>query len=206
MRGVVPVEALKGSSHGVLLSSADGRVCFCNPAAARLLGTATVLAEGRPCWTVGRFETPDGEPFCGPDCPIRHQARTGRLGPLDRVVLRTRGPHPTDVELLTFLLEQPPGGRQDALHLLLPARPPDVLWRDPREAARGDDVVVLPSRISAREMEVLHLLARGLKTASIATVLHISPVTVRTHVQRILKKLGLHRRLEAVLAFLAQSH
>ncbi len=206
MVGAVPVEALRGSAHGVLLSSADGRVCFCNAAAARLLGTASLVAEGRPCWTVGRLETLDGDPFCGPDCPIRRHGRAGRLGELDRVVLRTRPPDSTDVELITFLVEQPSRERLAALHILLPVLPAEAFWADSRNAAGPDDVELLPSRISAREMEVLHLLARGLKTAAIASTLRISPVTVRTHVQRILKKLGLHRRLEAVLALLGRSH
>ena len=52
--------------------------------------------------------------------------------------------------------------------------------------------------LSAREREVLEQLATGQSTAEIASVLHISPVTVRNHIQRILPKLGAHSRLEAV--------
>lgn len=53
------------------------------------------------------------------------------------------------------------------------------------------------SELSAREREVLALLARGKKTADIAEELVISPETARTHAQNILAKLGLHSRLEA---------
>ena len=52
--------------------------------------------------------------------------------------------------------------------------------------------------LSAREREVLAHLAAGVSTEEIAGMLHISPVTVRNHVQRILGKLGAHSRLEAV--------
>jgi len=52
--------------------------------------------------------------------------------------------------------------------------------------------------LSAREREVLAQLAAGSSTDDIANSLHISPVTVRNHVQRILPKLGARSRLEAV--------
>jgi DNA-binding NarL/FixJ family response regulator len=51
--------------------------------------------------------------------------------------------------------------------------------------------------LSPREREVLALLARGAKTSAIAEALFISPETVRTHIQNILTKLGVHSRLEA---------
>ena len=54
--------------------------------------------------------------------------------------------------------------------------------------------------LSAREREVLSALAAGQSTDDVATALHISPVTVRNHVQRILAKLGTRSRLEAVAA------
>ena len=46
------------------------------------------------------------------------------------------------------------------------------------------------SALSAREREVLALLAAGQSTEGIAGALHISPVTVRNHVQRILSEVG----------------
>ncbi len=58
-----------------------------------------------------------------------------------------------------------------------------------------------PSReavLSERELEVLKLLAKGQTTADIAKGLFISPTTVNNHVQRILKKLHAHTRLEAI--------
>jgi two-component system nitrate/nitrite response regulator NarL len=52
-------------------------------------------------------------------------------------------------------------------------------------------------RLSLRERQVLGLLGQGWSNESIASVLYISPHTVRTHVQNILEKLDLHSRLEA---------
>jgi DNA-binding NarL/FixJ family response regulator len=52
-------------------------------------------------------------------------------------------------------------------------------------------------RLSLREREVLALLGQGWSNESIGNRLFISPHTVRTHIQNILEKLGVHSRLEA---------
>jgi DNA-binding NarL/FixJ family response regulator len=52
--------------------------------------------------------------------------------------------------------------------------------------------------LTSREREVLKLLARGLTQAEIAQELFISPKTVAGHIQRILTKLGVHSRAQAV--------
>ena len=53
-------------------------------------------------------------------------------------------------------------------------------------------------RLTPREREVLGLLVDGLDDVRIADRLVISPETVRTHVQRILRKLEVHSRVEAI--------
>jgi two-component system, NarL family, nitrate/nitrite response regulator NarL len=52
-------------------------------------------------------------------------------------------------------------------------------------------------RLSLRECEVLALLGQGWSNELIGSRLFISPHTVRTHIQNILEKLGMHSRLEA---------
>jgi DNA-binding NarL/FixJ family response regulator len=57
----------------------------------------------------------------------------------------------------------------------------------------------IPSRLTRREQEVLGLLADGLEQDDIARRLFISPKTVAKHIERILSKLGVHSRAQAVV-------
>lgn len=59
------------------------------------------------------------------------------------------------------------------------------------------DVRRLAAYLTHREVETLGLLVAGADTATIARQLNVSTTTVRSHIQAVLTKLGVHSRLEA---------
>ncbi|MEO8220842.1 MAG: LuxR C-terminal-related transcriptional regulator [Specibacter sp.] len=63
-----------------------------------------------------------------------------------------------------------------------------------------------PGRLTARGAEVLHAMAQGLSNDGIGQNLFLSEVTVKTHVSRILAKLELDNRVQAVLLFRDAQH
>jgi DNA-binding NarL/FixJ family response regulator len=87
--------------------------------------------------------------------------------------------------------------RGDAL--LDPSITRAVIEEVARRPRRRDDLARKLDELTARELEVLRLLARGLSNAEIAAELVVGDSTVKTHVSRILQKLDLRDRVQAVI-------
>jgi DNA-binding NarL/FixJ family response regulator len=80
---------------------------------------------------------------------------------------------------------------------------PSITKRLIQEFARASPATPEPPKgldeLTARELEVFKLVARGLSNAEIAQELIVSETTVKTHVARVLMKLGLRDRVQAVV-------
>ena len=87
--------------------------------------------------------------------------------------------------------------RGDAL--LDPSITRAVIEQYARAPRRRDDLTRRLDELTAREREVLGLLARGLSNAEIAAELVVGDGTVKTHVARVLQKLDLRDRVQAVV-------
>jgi DNA-binding NarL/FixJ family response regulator len=80
---------------------------------------------------------------------------------------------------------------------------PSITKRLIQEFAQASPAAAAPPKgldeLTARELEVFKLVARGLSNAEIAEALVVSETTVKTHVARVLMKLSLRDRVQAVV-------
>jgi DNA-binding NarL/FixJ family response regulator len=83
--------------------------------------------------------------------------------------------------------------------LLAPSVTRRLLARFATTLPVGDHTSEALAQLTARETEVLRLLAGGLSNAEIAMELVISEATIKTHISSVLRKLGLRDRVQAVI-------
>jgi DNA-binding NarL/FixJ family response regulator len=141
----------------------------------------------------------------------------GQAEPTTRVLLLTedarlapsRAPHPgghagmtraVSARELAEAIRAVAAGFRVALPDPPPARPgpPAAGAHQPlRPPGRDDHAELLLRSLSGRERQILGLLARGYSNRRIAEASYLSLNTVRTHVQNVLVKLGVHSKLEA---------
>lgn len=193
------------TADGVMAVAPSCRVTLWNAAAEAILGYTAQDVLGRACHELIQGRDPAGNVFCHPHCAVLTMAR--REEPVHAYDVTTRAKDGSDRHLNVSTVLVPGAAGTVAVHLF---RDVTAARRTP---AAGDaapdgsaDAAAAPAgwagQLTAREREILRLLAHGEGTRAVARRLFISPATVRNHTQSILTKLGVHSRLEAVvLAF-----
>ena len=216
MRGLF--EALARTSDGAFVMNQNNQVIFWNGAAERLLGYSAEEAAGRLCYEVLGGRDDQGRTLCQRYCRIAIGVAQGETLPTLNVLARTQSGEGRWLNVTTFAWptgDPKMGGVivhlfRDATEQKSNQRLVDKILQASRERLDDSARPGTPEptaepepdprfeALTPREQEVLLLLAHGLGTGEIADELTISPATTRNHVQRVLDKLKVHSRLEAV--------
>ena len=207
-----PSEALdqiSRSGAAVFAIDSSDRIILWNKKCEEMLGRPARAVLGKRCYDAIAGRDENGNVYCYRNCPVAHQARDTPKDPVHHFQLSIEtgsGPR-REVEVSLFAIPSYHPALSTVVHVLRDrkgkpsaierrlaeeARIPEPLW--PMETKAGQ-----PIDLTAREKEILRSLAQGLSTPSIGKKLFISPVTVRNHIQSILRKLEVHTKLAAVV-------
>ena len=152
---------------------------------------AVVAAQGEPTWAARLWGTAQAqrEAYRIPLPPIYR-------ADYEQAVASTRA----QLGEKTFAAARAEGRAMTLDEVLAARGPAPVLMPDPMEQpspASAKSAVTYPNDLTAREVEVLRLVAQGLTNAQIAEQLVIRPFTVNNHVRSIFGKLGVTNRSAA---------
>jgi PAS domain S-box-containing protein len=192
------------TADGVMRVNLEHRIVFWNQAAEKILGYSAQEVMGKLCYDVFAGRNTRGNRFCYPGCQVMTMIRRGELVQHFDMATRTKNGQPIWINVSTVVVPSDPKGGQTVLHLFrdvttfyeLEGLMRKRLAEVQPAPSRGKNPVTLLTR---RQLEILRSMANGANTKAMAEKLHISPMTVRNHIQNILPKLGVHSRLEAVV-------
>lgn len=193
---------LANTADGVCAINSDGRIVLWNRAAEKILGHTAREVLGKPCCDVFVGRDPAGNRLCYQGCHVMTLVKQGELVQHFGMATRTKAGKPLWLDISILVV---PGARRElstTVHLFRDVTESHEIQALVRErlaqasppAPDGGGSAV---ELSRRELEILRLMAGGANTRTMADRLHISPATVRNHVQHILGKLEVHSRLEA---------
>lgn len=216
------------TAEGLLLLDPGGQILFANRPAGEMLGVSERKIVGRPCYEICRWRDPDGSLVCFQGCAV--MALEKRDGPVQNFNVQTTNRSGGDLWLnVTTLIKSNRSSRKGGqiIHILRPTislvkradltlqipssfdEPINKVKRPfkPREQPGAHSHLQLMKRFSLtqREAEVLRFITQGRVAKEIAAALGLGTTTVRTHIQKILKKMGVHSKLEAVAKVFRQN-
>jgi PAS domain S-box-containing protein len=199
------------SPEATIAINESGLVIAWNAAAEKLLGRDAADALGRPCYELMHGSSPSGAPVCSADCAVIGLCREGKAA--RRYEMVAKRPDGTEVWLDVTSVTLDDDGHAVSVHVLtesisaqrLAGIAEEVAGRLAAQQHGGADTSDEAARraigqvLTAREIEVLRLVAAGVATDDVARRLSLARNTVRNHVQNIESKLGVHSRIEAVV-------
>jgi len=195
---------------GVFAVNAQQKIIFWNPGCAQLLGLPGNEALGRQCSEAIRGKDASGQPFCGGGCCMTRINRGENVPGTFPLRVRTGDGKELRLTVTIVLVPSRRKDRWTCVHLLHRGEATDSLdvlkydstpgqpasKHNPGSDGRSPPPTISP--LTAREEEILQLLAEGLSVSVMSQLLNISPVTVRNHLQHIQAKLGVHSQVETV--------
>ena len=192
-------EAIARAGDGAFAIGSDGRIVLWNRAAEKMLGYSAREAIGRPCCDLFVGHDDSGNRLCYQGCHVMSLVKMGDSVQSFDMQTRTKAGRPIWVNLSTLTVPAGQPGGPLTVHLFRDVTATKELLGLVRERLTAP-AVAEPTResLTRRELEILRMIATGVSTKAAADTLHVSPATVRNHVQNILGKLGAHSRLEAV--------
>jgi PAS domain S-box-containing protein len=194
--------ALARAGDGACAVGPDGRIVLWNRAAEKILGYTAREALGRPCCDVFVGHDDDGNRLCYQGCHVMKLIDLGETIQSFDMKTRSKAGHPVWLNVSILRVADAGPGGPVTVHLFRDVTATKELLTLVHErltaSAEREAGVDHNAVLSRRELEVLRLLAIGLNTRTVAERLHVSPATVRNHVQNLFAKLEVHSRLEAV--------
>jgi PAS domain S-box-containing protein len=205
-------ELFERTGDAAFVVDQSGQIRFWNASAARLLGFSAADARRSSCSALLAGCDCSGVRVCSPECAVRETScHNSTISPFDLlvntasgvrkwvsisvIVARTRGE-----QLLVHLMRDIDARhRLESISMEIVAQIAGLTGIEAEQIllrARAQPPIAL---LTSQEIRILQLLSRGRSTAAIGRELDVSPTTVRNHVQNILRKLGAHTRLEAVM-------
>lgn len=205
-------EIVDGTSDAAFAVDGCGLVVGWNKAAAAALGLEGDQVIGEACSETIAGLDDDGV-ICSVDCAVRKQVDAkDPLRSFDLMINTPAGRTWFNVTLIVLNIQN--SARPYTVHVLRSINVQkrlEALMRDfvltetgiePENVANllsSRRTLARDTSLTAREIQILKLVASGGTSRKIGCELEISPTTVDNHLQHILKKLNTHSRLEAVL-------
>jgi PAS domain S-box-containing protein len=191
-------EALASAADGAFVTTSDGKVLTWNRAAERIMGYPAREAIGRLSCDLFVGGRDGSNRLCHRGCHVMTLVRRGDPAESFDMETRVKAGHIVWVNLRTLVGSNGHRGTM-MVHLFRDVTATRRLLMLVQERLTAPDTPAASTRdLTRREFEVLRLVATGANTKTISARLHVSPATVRNHVQNIMGKLGVHSRLQAV--------